>query len=137
MLQRHLDMVEEMLTTLATSPLLFSPSQVIKIPRNSFFSPDEDWDRMEALADQELEQAEYAEVCVESSVREESLAKLAAFKENPHVDLNESKLATELKAILEEAQRRMEAGELEKKRKKEEKKVRMAEEAAKNTKDEI
>ena len=124
-------MVEEMLTTLATYHQLFSPSQVIKIPRNSFFSPDEDWDRMEALADQELEQAEYAEVdvgaCVESSVREESLAKLAAFKENPHVDLNESKLATELKAILEEAQRRMEAGELEKKRKKEEKKVRMAE----------
>ena len=96
---------------------------------------------MEALADQELEQAEAAEVDVGasagSSVREESLAKLAAFKENPHVDLNESKLATELKAILEEAQRRMEAGELEKKRKKEEKKVRMAEEAAKNTKDEI
>ena len=92
---------------------------------------------MEALADQELEQAEDAEVCAGSSVREESLAKLAAFKENPHVDLNESKLATELKAILEEAQRRMEAGELEKKRKKEEKKVRMAEEAAKNTKDEI
>ena len=96
---------------------------------------------MEALADQELEQAEDAEVdvgaSVGSSVREESLAKLAAFKENPHVDLNESKLATELKAILEEAQRRMEAGELEKKRKKEEKKVRMAEEAAKNTKDEI
>ena len=86
---------------------------------------------MEALADQELEQAEDAEIDVGasagSSVREESLAKLAAFKENPHVDLNESKLATELKAILEEAQRRMEAGELEKKRKKEEKKVRMAE----------
>ena len=87
---------------------------------------------MEALADQELEQAEDAEVGAgggacepESSVRAESLAKLAAFKENPHVDLNESKLATELKAILEEAQKRMEAGELEKKRKKEEKKVRM------------
>ena len=74
---------------------------------------------MEALADEQLEQAEDGEVgaaggaCVESSVREESLAKLAAFKENPHVDLNESKLATELKAILEEAQRRMEAVELE------------------------
>ena len=93
---------------------------------------------MEALADQELEQAEDAEVdagaSAESSVREESLAKLAAFKENPHVDLNESKLATELKAILEEAQRRMEAGELEKKRKKEEKKVRMAEEVVIYTK---
>ena len=108
---------------------------------------------MEALADQQLEEEErQAEEegrnppskleassggDVESSVRAESLAKLEAFKENPHVDLNESKLATELKAILEEAQRRMEAGELEKKRKKEEKKVRMAEEAAKNTKDEI
>ena len=31
MLQRHLDMVEEMLNTLATSPLLFSQSQVIRI----------------------------------------------------------------------------------------------------------
>ena len=100
------------------------------------FPPDEDWDRMEALADQELEQGEDAAggACDGISVRVESLAKLAAFKENPHVDLNESKLATELKAILEEAQRRMEAGELEKKRKKEEKKVRMAEEAANNTK---
>ena len=102
---------------------------------------------MEALADQQLEEEERQaeeegrnppselEVSsggdVESSVRAESLAKLEAFKENPHVDLNESKLATELKAILEEAQRRMEAGELEKKRKKEEKKVRIAEEAAK------
>ena len=107
-----------------------------------FFS-DEDWDRMEALADQELDEKvegereegdedeiEEEEVEEESSVRAESLAKLEAFKENPHVDLNESKLATELKKILEEAQRRMEAGELEKKRKKEQKKVRIAEEAA-------
>ena len=88
---------------------------------------------MEALADQQLEeeeeQAEDADEGegVESSVRAESLAKLKAFKENPHVDLNESKLAIELKGILEEAQRRMEAGQLEKKRKKEEKKVRIAE----------
>ena len=98
---------------------------------------------MEALADQELDEevegereegdedeVEEEEVEEESSVRAESLAKLEAFKENPHVDLNESKLATELKKILEEAQRRMEAGELEKKRKKEQKKVRIAEEAA-------
>ena len=95
---------------------------------------------MEALADQQLEEdekqaeggrnptsedSEMESGCdVESSVRAESLAKLEAFKENPHVDLNESKLAVELKAILEEAQRRMEAGELEKRRRKEEKKVR-------------
>ena len=129
---------------------------------------------MEALADQQLELAEDDEVdgagdvgggggggaCEpESSVRAESLAKLAAFKENPHVNLNESKLANELKVILvevqkrmqeeaakkihdkntngkvilEEAQRRMEAGEMEKKRKKEQKKVRMVEEETKNT----
>ena len=93
---------------------------------------------MEALADQQLEeeeeQAEDADEGggVESSVRAESLAKLKAFKENPHVDLNESKLAIELKGILEEAQRRMEAGQLEKKRKKEEKKVRIAKEAGHN-----
>ena len=96
---------------------------------------------MEALADQQLEeeeeQAEEAEVeagggeSAESSVRAESLAKLKAFKENPHVDLNESKLATELKGILEEAQRRMEAAQLEKKRKKEEKKVRITKAAKK------
>ena len=62
---------------------------------------------MEALADQELDEKvegereegdedeiEEEEVEEESSVRAESLAKLEAFKENPHVDLNESKLAT-------------------------------------------
>ena len=143
---------EQRLTILTTSRLLFSQSQVLKIINfliscGTVAYPDEDWDRMEALADQQLEE-EGKLACVgnasppedselelggsaESSVRAESLAKLEAFKENPHVDLNESKLATELKIILEEAQRRMEAGELEKKRKKEQKKVRIAEEAAK------
>ena len=82
------------------------------------------------MAEEDEDEIEEEEVEEESSVRAESLAKLEAFKENPHVDLNESKLATELKKILEEAQRRMEAGELEKKRKKEQKKVRIAEEAA-------
>ena len=145
-------MEEQRLTILTTSRLLFSQSQVLKIISfllscGTVAYPDEDWDRMEALADQQLEEEEKL-ACVgngsppedselalggsaESSVRAESLAKLEAFKENPHVDLNESKLATELKIILEEAQRRMEAGELEKKRKKEQKKVRIAEEAAK------
>ena len=140
---------EQRLTILTTSRLLFSQSQVLKIINfliscGTVAYPDEDWDRMEALADQQLEEEEKL-ACVGngsppedselelggSSVRAESLAKLEAFKENPHVDLNESKLATELKIILEEAQRRMEAGELEKKRKKEQKKVRIAEEAAK------
>ena len=140
---------EQRLTILTTSRLLFSQSQVFKIINfliscGTVAYPDEDWDRMEALADQQLEEEEKL-ACVGnasspedselelggSSVRAESLAKLEAFKENPHVDLNESKLATELKIILEEAQRRMEAGELEKKRKKEQKKVRIAEEAAK------
>ena len=140
---------EQRLTILTTSRLLFSQSQVLKIISfliscGTVAYPDEDWDRMEALADQQLEEEEKL-ACVGnasppedselelggSSVRAESLAKLEAFKENPHVDLNESKLATELKIILEEAQRRMEAGELEKKRKKEQKKVRIAEEAAK------
>ena len=142
-------MEEQRLTILTTSRLLFSQSQVLKIISfllscGTVAYPDEDWDRMEALADQQLEEEEKL-ACVGnasppedselelggSSVRAESLAKLEAFKENPHVDLNESKLATELKIILEEAQRRMEAGELEKKRKKEQKKVRIAEEAAK------
>ena len=142
-------MEEQRLTILTTSRLLFSQSQVLKIISfliscGTVAYPDEDWDRMEALADQQLEE-EGKLACVGnasspedselelggSSVRAESLAKLEAFKENPHVDLNESKLATELKIILEEAQRRMEAGELEKKRKKEQKKVRIAEEAAK------
>ena len=137
-------MEEQRLTILTTSRLLFSQSQVLKIINFLIAYPDEDWDRMEALADQQLEEEDKL-ACVGnasspedselelggSSVRAESLAKLEAFKENPHVDLNESKLATELKIILEEAQRRMEAGELEKKRKKEQKKVRIAEEAAK------
>ena len=63
---------------------------------------DEDWDRMEALADQEQEEEN------EIVENKENRVKWEEFMKNPQVDISKSRLAQELKIIMEETTRRME-----------------------------
>lgn len=106
------------------------PNLLTKVP-----FADDDWDRIEAAAEKEQEEEEEKEeaeamVNIETNKHEntdrsnmketaeeemnmiqraESKAKLQAFLDNPQVDVTKSRLAAELKVIIEEAQRRMNA----------------------------
>ena len=67
---------------------------------------DQDWDRMEAIAETERLQYE-AEVEASPEEANENRRKLEEFRKNPKVDISKSRLAEELKMILAEAQRRI------------------------------
>jgi len=65
---------------------------------------DEDWDRMEAIAEQErLEDIETSQEEIDENRR-----KLNEFRQNPKVEISRSRLADELALILEEAKKRIE-----------------------------
>ena len=66
---------------------------------------DDDWDRMETLAEEERANKEEEEEIVENN---ENRAKLQEFVKNPQIDISRSRLAQELKVIMEDAKRRME-----------------------------
>ena len=61
---------------------------------------EEDWDRMETLAEEERLSLD--------GEQNENRIKLNKFRENPKVDISKSRLADELKLILEEAKKRIE-----------------------------
>ena len=60
---------------------------------------EEDWDRMETLAEEERLSLD--------GEQNENRIKLNKFRENPKVDISKSRLADELKLILEEAKKRI------------------------------
>ena len=86
--------------------------------KKNFIISDEDWDRMEALAEEERLQNEEIDVPeVSQEEINENRRKLREFRENPNkVDISKSKLAEELKFILEEATKRVEEGYFPEKR---------------------
>ena len=64
---------------------------------------EEDWDRMETLAERER----LVQQNTEQNEQNENRIKLNKFRENPKVDIAKSRLADELKIILDEAQKRI------------------------------
>ena len=68
---------------------------------------DEDWDRMEAIAEEERLRFE-EEIGPGPEEIEENRRKLQEFRDNPKIDISTSRLAHELKMILEEAKMRVE-----------------------------
>ena len=68
---------------------------------------DEDWDRMEAIAEEERLQEEKENGPCQEEINE-NRRKLQEFRDNPNIDISKSRLAEELKLILEEAKRRVE-----------------------------
>merc|ERR1711973_864479 len=69
---------------------------------------EEEWDRMEALAEEERLKKEEAEEGPSPEEINENRRRLQEFRNNPQVDISKSRLAEELKIILEEAKKRVE-----------------------------
>ena len=73
--------------------------------RAEFQISDQDWERMEELAERERVETEAR---VSPAEVAENRRKLQEFRNNPKVDISKTRLAEELKVILAEAQKRLE-----------------------------
>ena len=74
--------------------------QVLGVTSQELDISEEDWDRMENLAEEER--------LSQDREKNENRIKLNEFRENPKVNISKSRLADELKIILDEAKKRLE-----------------------------